>query len=437
MKICMFTNTYLPHVGGVARSVSFFAEDLCKAGHRVLVIAPTYPGNETHGHYDPDTLRLPAIQKFNGSDFSLRIPVPFLVDEKLDDFDPDIIHSHHPYLLGDAALRVARRRQLPLIFTHHTLYEEYTHYIVDNPENMKRFAAFLSTNYAGMCDRVIAPSQSIKDLIRERGVTAPISIVPTGVDTAFFANGDGVAFRKSHGISTGAMVIGHLGRLAPEKNLAYLARAVAHAMERLPEAHFLVVGEGPSQKEIAHIFDQAGLHDRLVLAGEITGHTLADAYHAMNLFVFASQSETQGMVLTEAMAAGVPVMALDASGVREVVDDGRNGRLLEADASPERFAKVLVETAAAPDRLAEWIRRARQTAKAFSRERSAKELLRLYEKTVRARQEAGASKTQPLDLGEKFLLACRAEWDLATEKAESLLRAMDDEEQVVGIDEAG
>ncbi len=137
------------------------------------------------------------------------------------------------------------------------------------------------------------------------------------------------------------------------------------------------------------------------------------------------------------MAAGVPVMALDASGVREVVDDGRNGRLLEADASPERFAKVLVETVAAPDTLAEWIRRARQTAKAFSRERSAKELLRLYEKTVRARQEAGASKTQPIDLWEKFLLACRAEWDLATEKAESLLRAMDDEEQVVGIDEAG
>ncbi len=251
MKICMFTNTYLPHVGGVARSVSFFAEDLCKAGHRVLVIAPTYPGNETHGHCDPDILRLPAIQKFNGSDFSLRIPVPFLVDEKLDDFDPDIIHSHHPYLLGDAALRVARRRQLPLIFTHHTLYEEYTHYIVDNPESMKRFAAFLSTNYAGMCNRVIAPSQSIKDLISERGVTAPISIVPTGVDTAFFANGDGVAFRKSHGISTGTMVIGHLGRLAPEKNLDYLARAVAHAMERLPEAYFLVVGEGPSQKEIA------------------------------------------------------------------------------------------------------------------------------------------------------------------------------------------
>ncbi|MGA6927491.1 MAG: glycosyltransferase, partial [Desulfosarcina sp.] len=143
MRICMFTNTYLPHVGGVARSVSFFAEDLRKVGHRVLIVAPTYPGCETHDRSEPEIFRVPAIQKFNGSDFSVRIPSPFLVDEQVDEFKPDIIHSHHPYLLGDAALRAARRRNLPLIFTHHTLYEEYAHYVAKNPENMRRFAAFL------------------------------------------------------------------------------------------------------------------------------------------------------------------------------------------------------------------------------------------------------------------------------------------------------
>ena len=174
MKICMFTNTYLPHVGGVARSVSFFSKDLRDAGHRVLVIAPTFPGCEEHDRDEAEVFRVPAIQQFNGSDFSVRIPSPFLVDENVDLFEPDVIHSHHPYLLGDAALRAARRRKLPLIFTHHTLYEEYTHYIARNPENMKRFAAFLSTNYADMCDRVVAPSQSIRHLIRKRGVTVPV-----------------------------------------------------------------------------------------------------------------------------------------------------------------------------------------------------------------------------------------------------------------------
>ena len=117
---------------------------------------------------------MPAIQNFNGSDFSVRLPVPFLVDQQIDTFRPDIIHSHHPYLLGDAALRSARRRKLPLIFTHHTLYEEYTHYIAENPEKMKRFAAFLATNYANLCDAVVAPSESIRHLIIERGVSVPV-----------------------------------------------------------------------------------------------------------------------------------------------------------------------------------------------------------------------------------------------------------------------
>lgn len=130
----------------------------------MLIIAPTFPGCEEHDLSAVDIFRVPAIQQFNGSDFSVRIPSPFLLDERVDTFEPDIVHSHHPYLLGDAALRAARRRNLPLVFTHHTLYEEYTHYIAKNPVNMKRFAAFLCTNYADMCDWVVAPSQSIRHL---------------------------------------------------------------------------------------------------------------------------------------------------------------------------------------------------------------------------------------------------------------------------------
>src|SRR3989339_50554 len=136
MKICMFTNTYLPHVGGVARSVNSFATELRNRGNEVLVIAPVFPGYEAHDSEETDIIRVPAIQQFNGSDFSLSIPVPFFIDERIDAFDPDIIHSHHPYLLGDAALRAARRRRLPLVFTHHTLYERYVHYVPGQFEKM-------------------------------------------------------------------------------------------------------------------------------------------------------------------------------------------------------------------------------------------------------------------------------------------------------------
>jgi len=131
MNVCMFTNTYLPHVGGVANSIYTFAADLKRSGNRVLIIAPVYPGSDSYDKdkKDTDILRVPAIEEVNGSDFSMRIPFPFYLDEEIDAFEPDVIHSHHPFMMGDAAFRTARRKRLPLVFTHHTRYEEYVHHV--------------------------------------------------------------------------------------------------------------------------------------------------------------------------------------------------------------------------------------------------------------------------------------------------------------------
>src|SRR3990172_3888517 len=126
MNIVMFTNTYTPHVGGVARSVEAFSGAYRRRGHRVLVVAPEFADQPQH---EEDVVRIPAIQNFNGSDFSVVLPVPGSLDDVLDAFKPDIVHAHHPFLLGNTAVRVARFRELPLVFTHHTLYEQYTHYV--------------------------------------------------------------------------------------------------------------------------------------------------------------------------------------------------------------------------------------------------------------------------------------------------------------------
>jgi glycosyltransferase involved in cell wall biosynthesis len=325
MNICMFTNTYLPHVGGVARSVATFAEDLCRLGHRVLVIAPTFAEDTDSAGEQYEVLRMPAVQKFNGSDFSLRIPLPFVINEKIDQFAPEVIHSHHPYLLGDAAIRAARTRDLPLIFTHHTLYEKYTHYVPLDSKTLRRFVIELSTEYANHCTKVVAPSFSVARLLRNRGVEKPIEEIPTGVDIKFFSSGRGEKIRQTYGIPQDALVIGHLGRLAPEKNLRYLAESVALFLESNSRALFVVAGSGPSEAEIKKIFADRSLSEQLLMLGIVTGQDLADVYQAMDVFVFSSKSETQGMVLTEAMAASTPVIALDASGAREVVEDGRNG----------------------------------------------------------------------------------------------------------------
>ena len=188
MRVVMMTNTYLPHVGGVARSVDGFSRALRDEGVRVMVVAPEFPGMATD---ETDVVRVPAIQRFNGSDFSVRLPVPGLLDEPLERFQPDLIHAHHPFLLGDTALRVASARGLPLIFTHHTLYEEYTHYVSTESEAIKRFVIDLSTGYANLCDHVIAPSQSVAVLLQQRGVTSPITVVPTGVELDRFAKRSG------------------------------------------------------------------------------------------------------------------------------------------------------------------------------------------------------------------------------------------------------
>jgi glycosyltransferase involved in cell wall biosynthesis len=420
MKICMFTNTYLPHVGGVARSVDFFAEDLRKLGNHVLVVAPTFP-EEVKGENEEQVLRVPAIQNFNGSDFSVRISVPFIIAGKINEFQPDIIHSHHPFLLGDAALRTARRQERPLVFTHHTLYEKYTHYVPLDSDNMKRFVINLSTEYANLCTRVVAPSRSVSVLIKDRGVTTPVEEIPTGVDLAFFKKGKGMRFRKALGIPENEQVIGHVGRLAPEKNLRYLAEAVAFFLNENPGL-FLVVGGGPSEENIHRIFQDHGLEQRLILAGEKSGLKLSDAYSGMDLFVFASKTETQGMVLVEAMASGMPVIALDASGTREVVVNGKNGRLLDKNASHKAFAEAISDFFSNNIMAAQWRRRAAETAKSFSRERCAERMFRLYQSVI-AEYKKYTVETDDLIPWDKLLRSLAAEWELISEKITATVNA--------------
>lgn len=429
MNICMFTNTYLPHTGGVAKSVDSFAEDLRLRGHQVLIVSPTFP-HENELTDEDDVLRIPAIQNFNGSDFSVSIPLPFYINKKINKFQPDIIHSHHPYLLGDAALRTAYRKNLPLVFTQHTLYEQYTHYVPLDSKVMKRLAILLSISYANHCTRVVVPSQSIARLIADRGVKTPVRVIPTGVDVDYFRSGNGADFRQRYNIPEHIPVIGHLGRLAPEKNLEYLTRAVVQALEMIKhKACFLVVGSGPSQKRIQQIFQDKGMQDRLIMAGKLTGRQLADAYRAMNIFAFASKSETQGMVLTESMAAGVPVIALDASGVREVVRDNYNGRLLDGDATTEDFAQAIAKFLDKKGGKLDWEKGAQETAMIFSREASAQKLIDTYKSLLKEKEIDRFSDKDMPDTWDKLLLSIKTEWSILSEKANVLMHAVQDKEK--------
>jgi glycosyltransferase involved in cell wall biosynthesis len=377
MNIVMTTNTFTPHLGGVARSVQTFTGELRRRGHRVLVIAPAFEGMP---EAEEDVIRLPAWRHFTEGDFSVPAPLPGRVTRALNAFGPEIVHAHHPFLLGETALRVGASRNLPVVFTHHTLYEHYTHYLPGDSPRLRRFAIDLATGFGNLCDAVIAPSRSVAELIEERGVTTPIDVIPTGVDVDLFSPGDGDRLRDRLGIPHEAFVIGHVGRLAPEKATLFLAAAVARFLSSEPTCHFLLVGAGPSEEEMEAVFARQGLSRQLHRMHVLTGMELVEAYRAMDGFVFASQSETQGMVLTEAMATGAPVIAVDGPGVREVVRDGFNGRILER-ADEEIFAEAIGWLAGLDGEKARTLRtNALRTAEECSLRRSADKLLSLYQR---------------------------------------------------------
>lgn len=420
MKIVMFTNTYLPHVGGVARSVSTYEEAFCARGHEVRVVAPQFEGaNDTTGR----VLRTPAIQNFNGSDFSYRIPVPGLLTDYVDEFRPHLLHSHHPFLLGDSALRIAWSRRLPLVFTHHTMYEQYTHYVPINSDAIKRFAIQMAIEYCNLCTHVIAPSESVAKLLIERGVTTPITAIPTGIDLEFFASGDRTRARQRFGIAPRALVVGHVGRLAAEKNLEYLTKAVEHFLVGHSDAVFLVVGSGESAESLRNSLKWAQSANQLVMPGCLTGQALADAYAAMDVFVFSSQSETQGMVLAEAMASGTAAVALDAPGTREVVN-GSNGRLLPRDAPEAEFARAIAHVTSDSERLEALRAAARETAREFSMASCADRMLRVYEDLVRDHAHGRQADPGPWD---RLRGRLEIEWNLLVEKTAALRAATREE----------
>lgn len=417
MKIAMFTNTYLPHVGGVAQSIKTL-EDGCRAhGHEVRIIAPEFEGAEE----STDVLRVPAIQHFNGSDFCVRLPVPNVIRQFMEKFQPDIIHSHHPFLLGDAALREAWKLHVPILFTHHTMYERYTHYVPLDSAALKRVAIQMATEYCNLCNLVIAPSESIAKLLLDRGVTSPVKVTPTGIDTARFGRGDGPLFRKKLGIPATAKVIGHVGRLAKEKNLQFLAESVVDCLEQESDAVFLMVGDGESHQEIVEFMTDAVDKKRIYHPGKFSGDDLVDAYAAIDLFAFSSQTETQGIVLAEAMAAGKPVVALDAPGVREIVKHGENGILLDAHATRQEFANALLLVLRDESIHQQFSQHAFESAAEYDNRRCVRMMLRNYSRLIDKNKRKGRDDFTQWD---RVLSGIEIEWELFTAKVSAASAAL-------------
>jgi len=406
MNILMMTNTYFPLVGGLEQSIYSFSEEFRRLGHEVLIVTPAFEGAPVE---EPGIIRIPAFQKFNGTIFSVNFPVSGLLTRLMKEFSPDIVHSHCPFFMGDFALRLSRQHALPLVFTYHTMFEQYVHDWPVQNEGVKRFIIKLAAGYANLVDQVIVPSESVQDILLKRGVKTPIEVIPTGIDLKHFSKGNGKAFRQQNQIPLDALVVGHVGRLAPEKNLEFLTNCMVDLLKKEPRAHALIIGLGPFEQMIRNAFEQAGFTKRLHLTGVLHYQHLVDAYFAMDVFAFASLSETQGIVLIEAMAAGLPVVALDAPGVREVVEDYRNGRLLNKMDRQSFVDALFWALSRSPEELQAIKQAARTTTEKYPINSTAKRMLGIYENS-RSRRSVSLGKRNSSQY--LFLWRMKAEWDI-------------------------
>ncbi|MCF7869649.1 MAG: glycosyltransferase [Candidatus Omnitrophica bacterium] len=378
MNILMMTNTYKPIVGGLEKSVEFLTKQYQKLGHHILIVAPEYKGQAE----EKGVFRVSAIQNFNGTDFSVELPISKKLDNKLIKFKPDIVHTHHPFLIGDTALRTAKKFNIPLVFTHHTLYERYTHYVpVDSPL-IKKFTIQLTVGYANFCDSVIAPSRAVQDLLKKRKVKAPIEVIPTGIKVKDFLTGDGNKFRKNKKIPKNNFVVGFVSRIAKEKNIYFLAKVIAKFLKDQENSHFLIVGDGPDREGVNQFFKEQGLKERVTFTGTIKGKELINAYAAMDVFSFASFTETQGLVVQEAMAASIPVVAINAPGIGEVIKNKVNGYLLDSENSREFYVVFKKIKKMNKTELKKMKNKAHQTAVSFSLDNQVKKVLELYKKLI-------------------------------------------------------
>jgi glycosyltransferase involved in cell wall biosynthesis len=404
MNVMMMSNVYTPFVGGVVRSVETLTSELRSRGHRVVIVTPDF---ENTPSIETDVIRVPAIHHFNGSDFSVQLPLPGLLHATLKNFTPDIIHSHHPFMLGDTALRISVEFGIPVVFTHHTFYERYTHYVKSNSTLLKTFIRTLATEYANLCNLVVAPSKSVARILKSRGVLSPIKILPTGINNHAFCNGDGMSFRKKYCIPATATVAGFVSRIAKEKNITFLSAALKEIMTELRDVYFLVVGDGPSLPAIKEYFDLNHLSDRLIFPGVLHSQELIDAYHAMDLFVFASKTETQGLVLLEALASGIPAITVRGPAIDDIIKDFINGRIVEENSTA--FKDAFVWFVNLSQKKKQHVKDAAVTsARFFSKENYCTEIINEYEHLVNNRPQS--DKT--ISAWQKIKRAASAELEL-------------------------
>jgi 1,2-diacylglycerol 3-alpha-glucosyltransferase len=379
MRIVMFSNTYQPSTSGVVTSVALFRQGLMSANHEVHLIVPQY---EDFIDSEPYIFRFPALDLSDRIDISLVLPFQPLIEPTVRGIMPDIIHSQHPVWMGDLAVTFAHELRVPLVFTFHTRYDEYAQSYVPIVAGLaSKVAEEVVRRYMRQCTHIVAPTPAIRDLIlREYSIDAPVSVVPSPVDLERYKEKDSKRIRQEFGLDKYELLL-YIGRVAKEKGLDLLVNAFARVIAERPQARLLLVGGGPYRRTLESLVKRHGLTGKVLFTGVVPHGEIPDYAAAADLFVFTSVTDTQGLVLVEAMAAGVPAVAVKAPGPIDILAGG-GGLLVPAE--EDAFVKAVLMLLNDEVRRKEMGQEALRLAQPYAISETTKKMLAVYEEAILA-----------------------------------------------------
>jgi len=397
LHVLMLSDVYFPRVNGVSTSIQTFRGTLAEFGVRVTVAAPEYPGTDSEADAAADILRLPSrAVPLDPEDRLMRWSSLADLERRLAGADFDLVHVQTPFAAHYAGLRLARARGIPCIATYHTHFEEYLfHYVRFLPRSALRLAArALARLQCNALDAVVVPSQPMAATLRDYGVGKPLHVIPTGLPESQFLRGDGQRFRKAWNIAPERKVALFVGRAAFEKNIGFLLEMTALARRQRPHLMLVIAGEGPALPALRRQAAALRIEEHVRFVGYLPRDgALRDCYAAADVFTFASLTETQGLVLLEAMAIGLPVLAIPALGAAGIIKPGRGA--IAAAETPEGFAEQLVGLLNRPTKLQIMADEAINFAREWGAAAQGARLAALYRQLLRAPRLVDCSRVIP------------------------------------------
>ncbi|NEV63840.1 glycosyltransferase [Thiorhodococcus minor] len=381
MRVLMISDVYFPRVTGVSTSIQTFARELQLKGHEVALIAPDY-GQDTQDPFE--IIRIPSrYLPIDPEDRILRARQIRRHEPNLARRGFDLVHIQTPFIAHYVGLGIAKRLKLPVVESYHTFFEEYfQHYVPFVPTRwLQRAARYFSVAQCNAVDALAVPSRAMLDVLEGYGVKTPAAVIPTGIELKQFSRGDGQRFRRRYGIPASRPTLVIVSRLAFEKNIDFILRVLVRVKREVPNVLLIIAGDGPAKHDLERQAQGLGLADNILFTGYLNRDgSLEDCYCAGSAFVFASRTETQGLVLLEAMALGVPVVSTAVMGTKEVLGDGRGALIAQED--EQDFAGKAVRLLQEPLLRERLSREATQQAQAWSAPALSERMLELYERVA-------------------------------------------------------